>query len=197
MTGAGATAVLSAIDGIKMVVQGTEQNARDVLYPLIESYGIAIVMGSTHDNTESTHDITDSIPIQFQERIRPDGLPIWWHKFPGQGQRPTPVTSPKGLLEILALLPGRAPAAIRRAAFDTLAAIGVDAAEGGEKTDCTCGGGEGSGLTDSAFARRRSQLWLAAACARVRRDWTPFLSWVSARRTSHCCSRRSPEIWSR
>jgi prophage antirepressor-like protein len=65
----------------------------------------------------------ESIPPQFQEKIRDGGLPVWWHRFSGQGQRPTPVTSPKGVLEILALLPGRAPAAIRRAAFDTLARV--------------------------------------------------------------------------
>jgi hypothetical protein len=117
LAGTGSSAVVSVIDSIQLVMQGNEQDARNSLYPMIDTYGV------DSDVIGFPNVFPESIPPQFQEKIRDGGLPIWWHQFPGQGQRPTPVTSPKGLLEILALLPGRTPAAIRRAAFDTLARV--------------------------------------------------------------------------
>jgi hypothetical protein len=117
LAGTGSSAVVSVIDSIQLVMQGNEQDARNSLYPMIDTYGV------DSDVIGFPNVFPESIPPQFQEKIRDGGLPVWWHQFSGQGQRPTPVTSPKGVLQILALLPGRAPAAIRRAAFDTLARV--------------------------------------------------------------------------
>jgi hypothetical protein len=42
------------------------------------------------------------------------------HKFPGSGQRPTPVVDARGAVEILMLLPGRVAAHFRRSAADVI-----------------------------------------------------------------------------
>jgi len=118
MTGEGSAVILSAIDAVKVATQTDEYASRSTLYGMLQVYGI---------NPEAVENdvvhFAEMIPPQFQDKISPEGLPIGWHQFPGQRQRPTPATSPKGLLEIIALLPGRAPAAIRKAAFETLARV--------------------------------------------------------------------------
>jgi hypothetical protein len=42
------------------------------------------------------------------------------HKFPGSGQRPTPVVDARGAVEILMVLPGRVAAHFRRSAADVI-----------------------------------------------------------------------------
>jgi hypothetical protein len=105
LVGTVSSAVVSVIDSIQLVTQTDEYRSRNMLYQMVEVYGLLGSAGEVESVESQGIDLSESIPPQFQEKIRDGGLPIWWHQFAGQGQRPTPVTSPKGVLEILALAP--------------------------------------------------------------------------------------------
>ena len=55
---------------------------------------------------------TESLSIQYPE-VHSRGVNF---KFPGRGQRDTPVTTARGIVEIIMLLPGRQAARVRRQA---------------------------------------------------------------------------------
>ena len=82
--------------------------------PRISIIDVAIaVTGKTH------HDAAQDYPRLLNQY--PEVGTNWFHlKFPGRGQRDTPVVDVRGIVEIVMLLPGRHAARVRRQAAELL-----------------------------------------------------------------------------